>query len=118
MEHRFRIGYILVKPEELQGFAMASQQSGQAAITDRIQVNEMVLAKIAEADWEDNMKYLHHDLPLEQMEQLRQQVSIQKDGRGRDVGYTGGEFRGGMADGFENLGRRQGSMVPNLAGVA
>lgn len=115
LEHRFRIGYVLVKPEELPGFNISSQQSGAAVASDRITVNEMVLAKIGMKDWEDNMKYLHHDLPIEQMESLRTSVQISKDGRGRDVGYTGQEFKNGVADGFSTLGRHG---RPSFAGVA
>lgn len=118
LEHRYRIGYVLVKPEELPGFSMPTQQSGQAAVTDRIQINEMVLAKIGMTEWEENMKYLHHDLPLEQVAALKDSVSIQKDGRGRDVAYTGQEFKNGVADGFQDLGRRARGGTPSFAGVA
>ena len=118
LEHRYRIGYQLVKPEELPGFALPSQQGGTAVATDRIAVNEMVLAKIGMKDWEENMKFLHHQLPLEQAAALKESVQITKDGRGRDVAYTGQEFNQGMADGFTNLGRTGGARAPSFAGVA
>ena len=100
LEHRFRLGYQLVKPEELPGFAMPSQQAGQSVSTDRISVNEMVLAKIDIPTWTAYMKHLHHDLPLEQVEALNDSVQITKDGRGRDIAYTGGEFKNSKTEGY------------------
>lgn len=104
LEHRFRLGYVLVKPEEHPGFALPTQQASQVA-SDRIAVNEMVLAKIEIGLWESYMKHLHHDLPLEQAEGLKNSVQITRDGRGREIAYTGGEFRNSMTDGFSTLNR-------------
>lgn len=113
LEHRFRLGYELVKQNELPGFKMSTQQSGQ--VTDEfIRVNEMVLAKIDRETWLAYMKHLHHDLPMEQAENLRTSVSIQKDGRGRDVAYTGGEFRNGVSDGYSSINR---NLRPSFVGV-
>jgi hypothetical protein len=103
LEHRFRRGYSLVKQSELPGFKMDTQQSGQ--VDEYIRVNEMVLAKIERDLWLDDMKTLHHDMPLEQLDGLRNSVSIRDDGRGNKVGYTGGEFSRGLADGYAGLGR-------------
>lgn len=100
LEHRFRLGYTLVKPEELPGFSMQSQQGASAVAGDRITVNEMVLAKIEKDTFIHYMKHLHHDLPLEQVESLNESVSITKDGRGRDIAYTGGEFRNSKTEGY------------------
>ena len=100
LEHRFRLGYQLVKPEELPGFALPTHQAGQAVSSDRITVNEMVLAKIDIPTWKAYMKHLHHDLPLEQVEALNDSVQITKDGRGRDIAYTGGEFRNSKTEGY------------------
>lgn len=115
LEHRFRLGYELVKPEELPGFNMQTQQAGQLA-TDRIAVNEMVLAKIGVETWNHYMKHLHHDLPIEQLDALKQSVQISKDGRGRDVAYTGNEFSNGTTDGFSQM--RGAPRAPSFAGVA
>ena len=68
--------------------------------SDRITVNEMVLAKIDIPTWKAYMKHLHHDLPLEQVEALNDSVQITKDGRGRDIAYTGGEFRNSKTEGY------------------
>lgn len=113
LEHRFRLGYELVKPSELPGFALPTQQSGEVA-SDRIVINEMVLAKIEKNQWLAYMKHLHHDLPLEQANNLKNSVQIQEDGRGRKVAYTGGEFSRGVSDGFAHLGK---SPPPSFVGV-
>lgn len=115
LEHRFRLGYVLVKPEELPNFVMSTQQAGQAG-SDRITVNEMVLAKIEVSTWESYMKHLHHDLPLEQAAALKDSLQVFKDGRGNDVAYTGGDFKNGMSDGLSQVGR--GIRKANFAGVA
>lgn len=115
IEHRLRIGYELVKQTELQGFALPTQQSGQVS-DDHIRVNEMVLAKISMERFETIMKYLHHDLPLEQVQTLKNSVRIEKDGKGRDVGYTGDGFRDGISDGFTTLTGR--ARAPSFSGVA
>lgn len=115
LEHRFRLGYVLVKPEELPGFVMSTQQAGELA-RDRIQVNEMVLGKIEKSLWESYMKHLHHDLPLEQAAALKESLQVFKDGRGNDVAYTGGEFKNGMSDGMSHVGRA--ARAPSFAGVA
>ena len=118
LEYRARLGYELVKPEELPGFAApVSQQMGQVA-TDRIMVNEMVLAKIPKELAAAYLHHVHHELPTQQMEQLRQSVQITRDGRGREVAYTGsdrdGDFRSGVSDGFRTL---QKTSRPSFEGV-
>jgi hypothetical protein len=113
LEHRFRLGYELVKPSELPGFALPTQQSGEAT-SDRIAINEMVLAKIEQKQWLAYMKHLHHDLPIEQANNLKNSVQIQEDGRGRKVAYTGGEFSRGVSDGFASIGK---APPPSFVGV-
>lgn len=114
IEHRLRIGYQLVKQFELPGFSLPTQQSAQVS-DDHIRVNEMVLAKIGIDRFNTIMKYLHHDLPLEQVQTLKNSIRIQKDGRGNDVAYTGDGFQSGISDGFSSLGRAR---APSFAGVA
>jgi hypothetical protein len=113
LEHRYRLGYSLVKPEELPGFKLDSQKSGEAT-SDRIMVNEMVLAKIAHDTWIEHMTYLHHDLPQETMKNLRDSVRIGQDGRGRSVAYSGGDFKEGVSDGYNSLVSNK---VPTFAGI-
>lgn len=114
IEHRLRIGYQLVQQSELPGFSLPSQQSAQVS-DNHIRVNEMVLAKISMERFNTIMKYLHHDLPLEQVQTLKNSIRIQKDGRGNDVAYTGDGFSKGISDGFTSLGHAR---APSFSGVA
>ncbi len=118
LEYRMRLGYELVKPEELPGFAApVSQQSGQVS-TDRIMVNEMVLGKLPIEFAKAYLHEVHHRLPTEQLEGLKRSVEITRDGRGREVGYSGrdrdGDFSNGVADGFRTLSRNK---QPSFEGV-
>lgn len=113
LEHRFRLGYTLVNPSELPGFAMSSQQSGSGT-SDRITVNEMVLAKIEKDLWVKYMTHLHHDLPREMADNLKNSVRIEEDGRGRKMAFTGGEFNRGQSEGFDALGK---SRPANFTGI-
>ena len=118
LEYRMRLGYELVKPEELPGFsAPVSQQSGQVS-TDRIMVNEMVLGKLPIELARAYMHEVHHRLPNEQLDGLKNSVQITRDGRGREVGYSGrdrdGDFNNGITDGFRSLSKTN---KPSFEGV-
>jgi hypothetical protein len=112
IEQRQRLGYTLVKPSELPDFALHSQKSGTVT-EDRIQINEMILAKIPLDLFIKDMTYLHHIQPKDALDNLRNSVRIGRDGRGRDVAYTGGEFNSGNADGYAQTRLKS----PNLAGL-
>lgn len=113
VENRQRLGYAFVTRDELPDFVLNTQKSGEAT-DDRIMINEMVLMKINEQDWEDDMLYKHHDLPNESIDNLKSGINVMKDGRGQSVGYTGGEFSNGISDGFSSLGKYR---EPTLEGV-
>ena len=113
LEARFRQGYTLIKRAELPDFCLDSQKMGEAT-SDRIMVNEMVAAKIPYDLWHDDMIELHHTIPLEQMTNLKNSVRIGQDGKGRSVGYSGGEFQSGVSDGFNTLTQAK---PPTLAGI-
>lgn len=114
VENRQRLGYAFVTRDELPDFCLNSQKSGEAT-DDRIMINEMVLMKINEQDFVDDVIYKHHDLPKEAIENLNSSVRMQNDGKGRRVAYTGGEFNDGRADGFNSL--RVNSNMLSLEGV-
>lgn len=113
VEQRQRLGYEFVTQDELPDFHLSTQKSGEAT-TDRIMVNEMVLMKINEADWEDDMMYKHYDRPLEELQAMKSKISVMQDGTGRNIGFTGGDFKAGSADGFQTLGNK---FAPSLEGV-
>lgn len=99
IEGRQRLGYAFVTRSELPDFCLNTQKSGEAT-DDRIMVNEMVLMKIPQDLWEEDMMYKHFDMPKESIDNLKNSVSIGQDGRGRPIAYSGGEFKNGVADGF------------------
>jgi hypothetical protein len=110
LERRFQLGYTLVHPDEVTGFSFSSQKSGQVA-TDRIMINEMVLAKLPMELFVAYMKHSHHDLPLKQEEAIRPEnvIASMRDGRGAPIGIVEG-------DGFQELKRRP--RAPNFAEIA
>lgn len=112
VENRQRMQYSFVTRAELPDFCLNSQKDGQST-EDRIMINEMVLMKIPQDLWEDDMMYKHYDLPSESIQNLKNSVQIGHDGKGRKVAYSGGDFNQGVADGYgmTGLGR------PTLAGV-
>ena len=103
LEQRFRLGYELVKPSELPAFKFASLKGGTVS-EDRIQINEMVLAKISLDLWRQDMKYLHYDRPIEEVRGLKSRVSTQVDARGKPIQTAGYNGDGGM-DGYDHLAR-------------
>ncbi len=113
VEDRQRKGYSFVTRAELPDFCLSSSQKSGQSTEDRIMINEMVLMKIEQDMWEDDMMIKHYDMPRESIDALKNSVQIGNDGRGRKVGYTGGEFNSGVADGYgmTGLGR------PSLTGV-
>lgn len=113
IEGRQRMGYEFVARSELPDFCLNSQKSGELT-EDRIMVNEMVLMKLPEELWHEDMMYKHHDLPTESIQNLKDSVRIGQDGRGRQVAYSGGEFSNGIADGYAALGRMA---PPTLVGI-
>lgn len=114
LENRFRLGYELVKRSELPDFVFDTQKSGEVT-EDRITVNEMVLAKISMDDWRSDMLHLHHELPNESIRNLKDSVRIGRDGRGQSIAYSGGEFTGGVADGYDALTLNR---APSLNGIS
>lgn len=113
IENRQRLGYEFVTRAELPDFHLNTQKSTELA-EDRIMINEMVLMKINEADFIDDMLYKHHDLPTESIENLKNSVRMERDGKGRNIAFTGGEFQNGVSDGFQAL---RSNSTPSLNGV-
>ncbi len=112
VENRIRQRYSFVTRAEMPDFLLSSQKMGEST-EDRIMVNEMVLMKIDQQTWEDDMMDKHYDLPSESIKNLKDSVRIGQDGRGRQVAYSGGEFNNGVADGYGMTGLGK----PSLNGV-
>lgn len=113
ISNRQKIGYSLVTRAEMPDFCLDSQKDGTST-EDRIMVNEMVLMKIDQEVWEDDMLYKHYDAPKEFIDNLKNSVQFSRDGKGRQIAYSGGEFNSGVADGYGMTGI---SGMPSLNGV-
>lgn len=113
VENRQRMGYSFVTRSQLPDFVLSSSQKSGEITTDRIMVNEMVLMKIPMELWQDDMMYKHYDMPKESIQNLKDSVQIGRDGRGRQIAYSGGEFNKGIADGYGMTGLGK----PSLAGI-
>lgn len=114
IEGRQRMGYTFVERSELPDFLLSSSQKAGESTEDRIMVNEMVLMKLPIDLWEEDTLYKHHDLPTESIKNLKDSVRIDVDGKGRKIGYSGGEFSNSTTDGYAALGRLA---TPSLAGI-
>jgi hypothetical protein len=75
--YRLRIGYRLVKVEELPGWENVSMKTGDYAGV--VAINEMLAMEIPLSRYNRLMKYVHHDMPLEEEEKLRKRMDLMKD---------------------------------------
>lgn len=82
---RQRLGYTLVRQDDVVGFNHMKTSSGEYA--DYVMCNEMVLAKIPEALYQMIMKELHHDQPLREEEAINQRIQefTERDGSGKEL---------------------------------
>lgn len=65
---RMRMGYELVRPEEVPGFESLSVKTGEWG--NVVQVNEMIAAKLPLHLYEMYMREAHHDAPMEEEQKL------------------------------------------------
>ncbi len=114
VESRQRLGYSFITREEAPDFEMSTLKSGDSA-SDRIMVNEMVAMKIPMDIWKEDMMDIHHTMPNEMAANIKDGLARFKDGRGNDIAYTGGSFKGGLDEGFDQLGRAK---PASLVGIA
>lgn len=114
VESRQRLGYSFITRAEAPGFELSSLKSGETS-EDRIMINEMVAMKLPLDLWKEDMIDIHHTMPLEQTNNLKNSLNIFKDGRGKSVAYTGAGFDSGVADGYSSLNSNK---APSLKGVA
>lgn len=85
---RERLGYVAVKPDEIQDFQHMKITSGQHE--GCIGYNEMVLYKIDLDRYASYMREFHHDMPLQEEERFGD-VTEMRDGRGRVIGMVEGD---------------------------
>lgn len=87
IQKRMRLGYQMVKAEEVPGFETLKIKSGQ--FEGGVAVNEMVLFKIPLETYNTYMEEFHHNMPLEEEGKLKDMVDQAKalpGGLVREVG--------------------------------
>lgn len=97
---RMQAGYTLVTAEDLPaGMHLPSLKTGD--FVGGFAVNEMVLFKVPQSDYQDYMRKVHHEDPLSWEQQLKESAFAKmKDKHGRPLGMPDAED-----EGFQELGR-------------
>ena len=68
IQNRMRLGYEMIKPEEVPGWEYTARKTGEYA--GCIGVNEMLAAKLPSRLYQRYMKETHHDAPLREEERM------------------------------------------------
>jgi hypothetical protein len=105
---RMRLGYELIRAEEVPGFDHISIKTGEYA--GCIGVNEMVAAKISERLYRGYMRISHHEQPKEAVAALNARIDGFKDEAEREGGRITTDVGDGI-DGLQEL-RRDSAPVP------
>lgn len=99
---RIRMGYVLVRIEEVPEFEHLKIHSGE--MEGCVSVNEMILAKIPTEMYQEIMTEFHHRMPLEEEGRIRENME-QMAAQTRDS--SGRRLVNRMEEGFESLGREK-----------
>ena len=97
LQRRERLGYTLIKPEEMPGMQHATLKTGEHA--GAIGINEMLAYKLPVNLYQAFMKEAHHDAPQRYALSIASQVDALKEQAARD----GGDLMEG--DGMNDLRR-------------
>lgn len=89
---RLQLGYQPVRASEVPGFDQYIAKDGQ--FEGCVACNEMLLFKIPNDVYQDIMAIYHHDIPLEQEQRIREQVTSKSDvdSEGRALAQVEGDF--------------------------
>jgi len=74
VQSRMRLGYEVVKPEEVPGWEYATLKTGEYA--GCIGVNEMIAAKLPDRLYYRLMREAHHDAPLREQERVVSETTL------------------------------------------
>jgi hypothetical protein len=92
---RIRLGYEPVKAEELPGFDHLRVKSGE--YEGLVSINEMLLFKLPQEEYQEMMEEYHHNMPLEEEQRLKANaVTDQRDSHGRALGMVEGDGIGSL----------------------
>lgn len=86
IQRRLRLGYELVRRDEVAGFEHLKTNSAEYA--DYVMCNEMILAKLPEPIYQMIMQEFHHDKPLREEEAINtriQELTQSQDSAGTEL---------------------------------
>jgi hypothetical protein len=84
IQQRFRLGYELIRGEDVPGMELVTQKTGEYA--GCIAVNEMIAAKLPNSLYQRFMKEAHYDAPLREEEKLAETAELMREQAERSGG--------------------------------
>jgi hypothetical protein len=108
VHRRQKLGYVLVKREELPEFKIEKAQAGEYA--EYFTCNEMILMKIPTEIYMDVMAVFHHDAPMDEERSIREQIESRKDQLNSQAGK---EIIQAVGEGLQNLGLQKRAKFSN-----
>lgn len=103
---RMRLGYELIRSDEIPGFDHISLKTGEYA--GCIGVNEMVAAKIPEGLYRGYMRIAHHDQPREAADALNRQLDSIRE----EAARAGGRITTDVGEGIDGMKELQRTSAP------
>lgn len=99
VDFRKRVGYSVVKPEEVPNFMVGNNRSGQHE--GCVSYNELILVKIPDRLYQLYMRDSHHTQPIEQERVIKQNIVAIEDKEGQSAARDLNEMTG-----INNLARK------------
>jgi hypothetical protein len=76
VQHRLRLGYELIRAEDVPGMQLVTQKTGEYA--GCVAINEMIAAKLPTSLYQRYMQEAHHDAPLREENKLAETAEIMR----------------------------------------
>jgi hypothetical protein len=113
IHRRLKVGYTLVRKDELVGFEAENVQSGTNQYSDYVTCNEMVLGKIPSEMYQSAMAEFHHFGPQDEERAIRSRVQQKTEELNAEAGVAAIRTVGG---GFDTLGATTSQQPPKFQG--
>ena len=84
VKHRLRLGYELIRAEDVPGMELVTQKTGEYA--GCVAVNEMIAAKLPMSLYYRYMQEAHHDAPLREEDKLAETAQLMREQAERSGG--------------------------------
>ena len=84
IQQRFRLGYELIRGEDVPGMELVTQKTGEYA--GCVAVNEMIAAKLPNSLYQRFMKEAHYDAPLREEDKLAETAELMREQAERSGG--------------------------------